>query len=139
MTDNKIDNAPSNGTVELTVSYKGSTKTNIFTKKQYTMKGQLLHLCKSLQSERNNSQDITIRYAKIRQTEGNDGWGLKELLIQRYPGSKDYDPYSMNFKDKRIWTDGNSDCPRDLKKENCCTNRRSCRLYIIECKYIKLK
>ena len=75
-----------------------------------------------------------IEQVKIRQSIGNDGWGIKRLEIQKYPGSTEYDTYVMDKSNMELkfWTDGDSNyCQCDVANDSyrCCSNGQWCYLY----------
>ena len=66
-----------------------------------------------------------VRKVKIQHSEGNDGWGVKSLEIQQYPGSTEYDIYVLdkNRVESRFWTDSDGE---DYCQDNMSSDRPCC-------------
>ena len=79
-------------------------------------------------------EELLPTSVKIRQSEGTDGWAVKTIQLQEYPGSGKYVGYALDPSESRFWTDLNSDgcagtpvrCTADGFQ--CCCNGEWCEL-----------
>ena len=63
-----------------------------------------------------------VNSVSIKQVDGGDGWWIKWLVVQEYPGSDKYQAWGLG-NDTSFWVDGNDDCD-----DPCCSDRKLCRL-----------
>lgn len=124
----RTEDANSNGGVEVEISFTESKL--LFVLDEQKTKGEEITVCLVISSHSPPS-DIRPEHVKIRQSYSNDGWGVKEIQIQKYPGSVEYATYAIDKEEPRFWTDGNSDCLPRNDGLLCCANGEWCDLTIV--------
>ena len=121
-----VQYADSNGKVKVEISFTETTL--LFVLDGRKNKGEIRTECLEI-SSKSTPEDILPEHVRIRQSYSNDGWGVKAIQIQNYPGSAEYGTYALDKEVSRFWTDGNGDClPRTVL---CCANGEWCDLTIV--------
>ena len=67
------------------------------------------------------------QHVRIRQN-SSDGWAIEKMQIQTYPGSSNFNTYSLDGKSPSFWVDGNT----DTYDKPSCTDGNWCTLSLVD-------
>lgn len=121
--------ADSFGKIELEVSYV-NPKANLllFSLNVNNPKARKRTICGTVKSC-DDAELLNIKSVRIHQKESINGWGIKALSIETYPGSGIFEPYSLSYDENTFWTDGDDDCLNaPFNNISCCANKEWCYL-----------
>ena len=100
--------------------------------KKFKLKGNNATECIDFNSPY-SPDNLTTQSVQITQSKGGDGWAVKSLKIETYPGSEYYNGYSLDPYNSKFWLEGvNTTCRNNIASDGlpCCPNNEWCDLMV---------
>ena len=124
-------NSDSEGKIEVEITFVDSTNL-LFDLDEPKHMGEEKKVCLGI-SSKSNLTEIVPSHVRIRQSYGNDAWGVRAIQIQQYPGSGLYSTYALYSIESRFWTDGDNSCmdPTNMDGLMCCHSSQWCDMMVV--------